>query len=286
MQKRNRSRAIFSFAVCAALCAAFTPASLRGQGLGTIVGTITDPTGAVIPNAKIAVTNEGTELLRNVASNEQGYYVIPSLLPATYDLVVEASGFATHTQKGIALLADQSLTVNVGLTIQQAASQVTVEAVPVQVNTSNSTLNQVVEQKRIVDLPLNGRNAASLALLVPGAIQAPANNADQGVYKTFPVAVTVSANGSRANQTSFNMDGMSNNDVYTNVNQPFPFPDALQEFSVQTSDYDARYGGNSGASVNTITKSGTNELYGKFSEICLVKPSLMRATFSPLIAIN
>lgn len=120
----------------------------------------------------------------------------------------------------------------------------------------------MVEQKRIVDLPLNGRNAATLALLVPGAIQAPANNADQGVYKTFPVAVTVSANGSRTNQTSFNMDGMSNNDVYTNVNQPLPFPDALQEFSVQTSNYSSKDGGNSGASVNIVTKSGTNELHG------------------------
>src|SRR5258708_5607564 len=102
MQKLNRIRTLFPLAVCAVLCAGLAPASLRAQGLGTIIGTITDPTGAVIPNAKIVATNEGTQLSRNAASNEQGYYVIPSLQPTTYDLVVEASGFATYTQKGIA----------------------------------------------------------------------------------------------------------------------------------------------------------------------------------------
>jgi hypothetical protein len=232
------------------------------QGLGTLVGTVTDASGAVVPNAKVVATDEGTEISRQVTSNAQGYYVIPSLPPATYDLSVEAAGFARYFRKRLPLLADQSLTVDVRLTIEQAATEVTVDAAPTQVDTTNATLSQVVEQKRIVDLPLNGRNAASLALLVPGTVQAPPDNADQGVYKTFPVAVTVSANGSRANQTSFNLDGMSNNDVYTNVNQPFPFPDALQEFSVQTSDYSAKYGGNSGAAVDIVTKSGTNEIHG------------------------
>ncbi len=262
MQNHDRISSLLTLAAVFAFAFLVSIAPARAQGLGTIVGTVTDVTGAVIPNAKIVATNEATQLSRDVTSNEQGYYVITSLPPAAYDLSVEAKGFTAYVRKQLTLLADQSLTVNIGLTVQQQASEVTVEAAPTQVDTSNATLNQVIEQKRIVDLPLNGRNAASLALLVPGAVQAPANNADQGIYKTFPVAVTVSANGSRANQTSFNMDGMSNNDVYTNVNQPFPFPDALQEFSVQTSDYSSKYGGNSGASVNIVTKSGTNELHG------------------------
>ncbi len=239
----------------------FAPSTFA-QGFGTIVGTVTDPAGAVVPGAKVTVTNEGTEQSRDVVSNDQGYFVVPSVQPASYSLTVNSSGFASFTQVHLRVLADQSLTANVSLTLQQSSEKVTVEATPVQVDTSTSTLNQVVEQKRIVDLPLNGRNAASLALLVPGAIQAPPDNSDQGVYKTFPTAVTVSANGSRANQTSFNLDGSNNNDPYTNVNQPFPFPDALQEFSVQTSDYGARYGGNAGAVVNIITKSGSNDLHG------------------------
>jgi hypothetical protein len=262
MKRINCRLAVLGSTAALPLLLAVSALPALSQGFGTIVGTVTDASGAVVPNAEVIATNEGTQIARSVAANDQGYYVITSLPPAMYDLAVEAPGFAKYIQKRLPLLADQSLTVNVRLMIQQQASTVTVEAAPTQVDTTNATLSQVVEQKRIVDLPLNGRNAASLALLVPGTVQAPPDNADQGVYKTFPVAVTVSANGSRANQTSFNMDGMTNNDVYTNVNQPFPFPDSLQEFSVQTSDYSAKYGGNSGASVNIVTKSGTNELHG------------------------
>jgi hypothetical protein len=120
----------------------------------------------------------------------------------------------------------------------------------------------VVEQRKVVDLPLNGRNAASLLLVVAGAIPAPANDVDQGNTKTFPTVITVSTNGARQNQVSFRLDGANNNDLYTNVNQPFPFPDALQEFSVQTSNYSAQYGGNAGGVVNIVTKSGTNALHG------------------------
>ena len=242
----------------------FVPAF--AQGFGTLVGTVTDPSGSVIPGAKITATDQGTGTARSVLANSQGYFVIPSLHPSTYELTVGTPGFAGYSQKDIPLLADQSLTIDVRMTIGQVSETVSVLSNPVQVNTSTSALSQVVEEKRIVDLPLNGRNPVSLALLVPGTVQAPANNADQGQYKTIPVAITVSANGSRANQTGFNLDGSSNNDIYTNVNQPFPFPDALQEFSVQTANYTARYGGNSGAVVNAISKSGANQFHGDLFE--------------------
>jgi hypothetical protein len=243
------------------------PAAAWAQaGFGVIVGTITDPSGGVVPHAKVKVVSEGTGLIREVESNTQGYFVIPSLRPATYVLAVQSPGFVEFEQKAITLQADQSVTVNVLLALQRTQQQIVVEEAASLVNTQTSTLSQVVDTKRIIDLPLNGRNAATLTLLVPGLVQAPGNNSDQGVYKTFPVAVTISANGSRNNQTSFNMDGANNNDTYTNVNQPFPFPDALQEFSVQTSNYSARYGGNSGAVVNIVTKSGTNDVHGDVFE--------------------
>ncbi len=151
--------------------------------------------------------------------------MVPSLRPSVYDITVTASNFAPFVRKQVTLLADQSLTVDTQLTLGTTTQAISVDEVPAsQVDTTSSTLSQVVEQKRIVDLPLNGHNAVQLALLVPGTVQAPANNADQGQYKTLPVAITVSANGSRANQTGFNLDGSSNNDIYTNVNQPFRFP--------------------------------------------------------------
>jgi hypothetical protein len=238
----------------------------HAQGFGTIVGTVGDSSGSLIAGAKITVTDEGNQISRSVVANEQGYFTVPALHPSTYNVSVAAPGFAVFSQKNVTLLADQSLTLDVKMTIGLATQTVTVDTNAIEVDTSTSTLSQVVEEKRIVDLPLNGRNAVSLALLVPGTIQAPNDGADQGQYKTIPAAITVSANGSRANQTGFNLDGSSNNDIYTNVNQPFPFPDALQEFSVQTSNYAARYGGNSGAVVNAISKSGTNSIHGDLFE--------------------
>ncbi|HEY1495783.1 MAG TPA: carboxypeptidase regulatory-like domain-containing protein, partial [Candidatus Solibacter sp.] len=236
------------------------------QGFGTIVGTITDATGAVIPSAKIRITDESTSASRDTTTNEQGYFVVPALRPSTYTVTVNASGFAPTVRKGIVLQADQSLTVNESVAVQTTIETVEVSSAATQVNTTTATNSEVVDQRRVTDLPLNGRNAASLLTVVAGAIPAPVNDVDQGNTKTFPTVVTVSTNGSRQNQISFRLDGASNTDIYTNVNQPFPFPDALQEFSVQTANYPARSGGLAGGVVNVVTKSGTNEFHGGLFE--------------------
>src|SRR6202162_6703002 len=162
------------------------------------------------------------------------------------------------------LTADQSQTVNIALTVGQASQAVTVEAQALQADTYTSTLKEVVDSQRMVDLPLNGRNAANLTTMVPGATMAPNGGADQGQTKTFPGAVEITTNGSRQNMVAYNLDGADNVDRYTNVTNPFPFPAALQEFSVQTANYSADYGGTAGAVVNVITKSGTNSIHGDF----------------------
>jgi hypothetical protein len=237
-----------------------------GQGSGSIVGTVTDPSGALVPGAEVTITETGTMFSRSATTDEQGYYVIPSLRPANYGLKVTAQGFRQYEQKEFTLLADQTLTVNVGLQLGSSVETVTVEANPTQVDTTTATLKQIVDQARMVELPLNGRNAAQLTLLVPGAVSTAGGGADQGNTKTFPGAVTVSSSGARGNQIGYLLDGASNNDQYTNVNIPFPFPDALQEFSVQTSNYSAEHGQNAGGVVNVVTKSGTNELHGNVFE--------------------
>src|SRR5207248_6007659 len=135
-----------------------------------------------------------------------------------------------------------------------------------QVDTTTSTMKQVIETARVNELPMNGRNAAQLTLLVPGVVNSPNGGADQGTTKTFPGAVTYATNGTRQNTLSYSLDGGNYVDEYTNVNQPFPFPDALQEFSVQTSNYSAQYGQNAGAVVNVVTKSGTNNFHGNAFE--------------------
>ncbi len=234
------------------------------QGFGTIVGTVTDPSGALVASAKVTAVEAGTGASREAVTNAAGEFVIPGLRPTNYTLTVEASGFNKYTQSNITLTADQSETVNVALTVGQANQAVTVEATALQTDTYTSTLKEVVDSQRMVDLPLNGRNAANLATLVPGAVLAPNGGADQGQTKTFPGAVKITTNGARQNMVAYNLDGADNVDRYTNVNNPFPFPDALQEFSVQTANYSSEYGGNAGAVVNVITKSGTNAIHGDF----------------------
>src|SRR5690242_12901246 len=242
----------------------FTAVSFA-QGLGSILGTVTDPSGAVLANAKITVTEIGTGLVRATTSDSQGYYVINSLKPAQYQVNIESSGFRTSKQE-VTLLANQALTVNGALQLGAPTEVVEVTGSQVQVDTTTSTLRNVVEQTRLTELPLNGRNAANLTLTTAGSVAGPSSGADQGTTKTFPGAVTLNVNGARQNQISYQLDGGNYVDEYTNVNQPFPNPDALQEFSVQTSNYSAEYGQNAGAVVNVITKSGTNAFHGNAFE--------------------
>jgi len=177
------------------------PVLSRAQGLGSIAGTITDPSGAAVASAKITAKEEGTGFAREAMTDEHGYYVIPSLRPATYSVSVEVRGFSTAKQE-VTLLADQSLTLNVQLKLGVSTESVTVSSGDTQVDTTTATIAQVVEQQRMVELPLNGRNAAQLALLTSGTNNSPGGGADQGFTKTFPGAVTISANGARQNMVS------------------------------------------------------------------------------------
>jgi len=246
----------------AVLALLFAPVISQAQGLGSISGRVTDPNGGAVAGAQVTATQEATGFTRSATTDADGLYVIPSLRPATYHVTVEAKGFSTSKQMDIVLQADQALALNVTLSVGSTTETVTVVGNALQVDTSTSTLKQVIEQQRISELPLNGRNAAQLTLLVAGAVNSPNGGADQGATKTFPGAVTFSANGARQNAISYQLDGGNYVDEYTNVNQPFPFPDALQEFSVQTSNYSAEYGSNAGGVVNVITKSGTNSIHG------------------------
>jgi len=225
-------------------------------------GTITDGTGAAVPNAQVTVTRTGTgEIVRTLSSGD-GAFSFPSLPPADYKLGVISTGFSSYVQGGIVLQADQSLTLNVALKVGSTGEVVEVSSAPPQVDTTTGTLAQVIDEQRVNDLPLNGRNAAALTTLVPGVVTAPSTNIDQGQTKTFPVVAAVTINGTRPNQVNYMLDGGNNVDEYTNVNAPFPFPDVLQEFSVQTSNYSAEYGQNAGGVVNIITRGGTNKFHG------------------------
>lgn len=249
------------------LCIVCGCSSLSAQGFGRISGIVTDSTGAAVSSAKVTATNAGTHYAFSAVANEQGEFVFASLPPTIYNLSATASGFQTFVQNSIALKADQAVTVNPVLRIGSTSETVVVTSEPPQIDTVTGTMSQVVEQRQVNELPLNGRNAAQLTELAPGVLPAPnISSIDQGNTKTFPVVVLITVNGARTNQTDFLLDGGNNVDEYTNVNAPFPFPDALQEFSVQTSNYQAEYGQNAGGVVNIITKSGTSQFHGAVFE--------------------
>jgi len=232
----------------------------HSQAFGTISGNVTDPSGAGVPGVNVTATETGTGFARSIISDAAGHYVIPNLRPSQYSLTVEAQGFNKAIQTGITLLANQAATVNFRLQLGTAVEAVTVTGAAPLVNTTTQTLSDVVEAQRVVDLPLNGRNAVELMNLVPGVSGvSPASTTSQS---TLPGSTHANINGSRDNQTSYSLDGANFLDQYYNVNIPFPFPDALEEFSVQTDNYSARYGTNAGGVVNVVTKSGKNDFHG------------------------
>jgi hypothetical protein len=233
----------------------------QGGGNVAITGTVTDPSGAVIANAKVTVTQTGTAAKRTVPTNESGHFNVPSIPPGSYTVSVEAPGFKSYVQQ-VTLLADQIRSMDIHLELGQTSQQITVEGSSVQVDTVTPVLSQVIDQTRVMSLPLNGRNAADLTLIVPGAVSANGHGAQQGDTKQVPGAESIAVNGARPDQISYNLDGANNQDLMSNTNNPFPFPDALQEFSVQTNNFDTQYGANAGAVVNVVTKSGTNQWHG------------------------
>ena len=250
----------------AALLLLLSGVTAFAQGLGTVSGTVVDSSGASVPGASVVLTESKTGHATTATSNSAGLFVFPSVNPADYKLDVDAKGFEKYSEPGIVLRADQSLTLQVALQVGSDAQTVTVVAGAAQINVTSGGVSQVVGEQQVNELPLNGRNAASLTTLVAGVVVAPNAGADQGNTKTFPEALTISANGTRVGQTNYLLDGGNNVDEYTNVNAPFPMPDAIQEFSVSTSNYNAEYGQNAGGVVNIITKSGGNKYHGDLFE--------------------
>lgn len=226
---------------------------------GAINGVITDNTGGVVPGATLKAVETATGISRDTVSGADGRYNFTSLRPATYDITAELTGFRSSQRKGVQLQASQNLTVNFSLQIGELSETVTVSGEAATVDVTSATISEVVDQRRIVELPLNGRDAAKLSTLVAGMVL---TSVDTESAKTIPGALRLSTNGTESRQVSFRLDGTSHTDPYFQQNQPFPFPDALQEFSIQTSNYSAAQGNSAGAVVNAVTRSGTNDFHG------------------------
>jgi hypothetical protein len=244
-----------------AFCLSFilTAAFAAAQGTGAISGTVTDPNGGTVPGASIVLREVRTNASRQAQTDANGAFTITPLSSGEYRLEVEAAGFQRLTQSGLRLQIDERLRVDVALKVGSVSEVVEVTGQGAAVNTQDAVLRNVIDARRMVDLPLNGRNALQLAVLTPGVVPI-----RQDVGGSFQPAdqVSVSVSGSRSNGLNYVMDGGDNMDTYRSVANSFPNPDLLQEFSVQTNSYSAEFGGRAGGVVNVVTRSGANEFHG------------------------
>src|SRR5581483_2320149 len=240
---------------------------LAQQSTAQLTGSITDASGAVIPGAQITVTNEGTGIKREAKSNELGFYTVPLLPPGNYRVTVQREGFRPIMRSGIVLEVDQAARIDFALEVGAVSEAVEVVANASRVDTQSATLKEVVDQRRIRELPLNGRDATQLILLLPGVYgTTDTSGLRQGGSGRSIVQPGIASNGARSNMVNYALDGAYHNDTYTNVSLAMPNPDALQEFSVQTNNFSAEFGRSAGAVVNAVTRSGTNSLHGSLFE--------------------
>jgi hypothetical protein len=230
-------------------------------------GTAVDQSGAAIPEAVVTVEQVTTGYKQTVKTGTAGEYVFPSLPVGAYQLTVQMAGFATYVQNGLVLTVGQAASQNVTLQTGEVSQNITVNANASLVTTTDAAIGQLINQKSMESLPMNGRQAQQLVFLVPGAVNVSSLNCgadcEGGV---LPGEQYAKVNGGGANGVYYLLDGVDYNDTYINTNLPFPSPDALQEFNVQTNNLSAAYGNATGGVVNILTKSGTDQIHGDVFE--------------------
>ena len=242
---------------------ATTSASAQAVAGSQLSGVVRDSSNAAIPGAEMTVTKTDTGMTRTVFTAQDGAYTFPNLPVGPYQLKVALQGFNTYVRDGIVLQVGSNPELNVTLSVGAISEQVTVTANTSLVETRNTGVGQVIDNQRVIEMPLNGRQATELIFLSGLATAAPAG--DLNTNKNFPT-VTISVAGGQANGITYIMDGGTHNDPFNNLNLPTPFPDALQEFKVETSALPARYGHHAASAVNVVTKSGSNNVKGDLFE--------------------
>jgi hypothetical protein len=233
------------------------------QATAQISGTAKDQSGAVLPGVEITVTQTDTAITRMAITNETGSYVLANLPIGPYRLEASLPGFRTYAQSGIVLQVNSSPSVNVTLEVGQVTEQVEVQANAALVETRNAGIGSVVENARILELPLNGRAIVELVALAGAAAPAATVN---GTNRDPFARGSVSVAGGLSSGLNFTLDGANHNNPQDNAYMSMPFPDALQEFKVETSASGAQNGVKSSGSVTLVTKSGTNEIHGNLFE--------------------
>ena len=231
------------------------------QGKGSISGTVTDASGASVPLASVRIVNADTNATVQLTTNDEGYFTAPALPVGAYTVAVEKQGFKRVNRTGITLQVDQHVALPLQLDLGTTAESVEVTGEVSLVETGSATVGKVIENRRVSELPLNGRNALALVMLVPG-VRSQAGATNNNFVDRGTALSAISINGGPSSLNSFILDGANNNTAYLadlNVN---PTVDAVQEFKVQSNTMSAEFGFTAGGVINLVTKSGTNQLHG------------------------
>ena len=236
--------------------------SLAAQNItGTIQGTISDASGAVLPNVAVTAKNLGTNQIRQTQTNGTGNYIIPLLQVGGYEVTAELSGFKTAVKTGIELQVEQRLNVSFGLEIGAMSDKLTVTEAASLIQADEATVGNVVDSQKLVELPLNGRRFSQVALLVPAATTLAAGN-----LMSRPERDAFSVAGLPNTANYYMIDGIDNNDISINIAASKPSIDSIREYKMLSGTYSAEFGHGGGAQINVITKSGSNRIHGTIYE--------------------
>src|SRR5450432_3771797 len=260
-----------------ALLAASPFAGAQSTG-GRIRGTVTDPSGGAIAAAKVTLINEATNVTRDVDSGVNGDYLFLEVPVGSYEIDVAQQGFKKYVRKGIALNLNEVISLDIPLQIGASAEIVEVTGAPPVVDTTSTQLGAVVNERASTQLPLNQRDVYQLLQLQPGVQSQLGNDTFYGSDK----AGVVTVNGGRGRANNYSVNGGDGNDLFANLPAIEPSPDSIEEFRVITNSFDAEYGRNSGAVVNVVTKSGTNELHGSVFEFFRNKVLNAKGFYDPV----
>lgn len=259
MSRRLLGRTCKLACFATAICLFALPLNAQTTAVAEVSGLVTDASGAIVPNAQVSMTETDKDLVRTTTTDTSGQYVLPNLPVGPYRLEVKANGFKDYIQNGIVLVVNNNIQINVAMQLGSVSETVEVNATTSLVETKETSVAAVIDQQRINDLPLNNRQATQLIITLGAAVYA--DSGDTG-SKTFWSGTRIAVAGGQGNGTAYLLDGGDATDAMSNVNMPFPFPDALQEFSIETNAVSSRFGTHPGATVNVVTKSGSNQFHG------------------------